>query len=200
MNIEIPMIKAFQQNALTFLSEKPSHEWEWMFLMQHYGVPTRLLDWSESPLVGLYFSVYNSKHYDKDGCFFILTPSILNANSGNVRRHPRDILCFGHDDILEDYIPSKVNDLSVAREPVAVVAPRTFERLRAQAGVFTIFHRNTDPLDSIDDARPYLKKLIIPAGAKENILKELEYLGIDELALFPELVSVGKKAMKGMIQ
>ena len=51
------LIKRFKQNAFQFLDLVPKDEWEWIFLMQHYRVPTRLLDWTESPLIGLYFAV-----------------------------------------------------------------------------------------------------------------------------------------------
>ena len=50
---EAVAIKRFKQNATAFLSQRPENDWEWIFLMQHYRGLTRLLDWSESPLVAL---------------------------------------------------------------------------------------------------------------------------------------------------
>src|SRR5438552_9721553 len=45
----------------TTLFRSPGSAWEWYFLMQHYGLPTRLLDWSECALVGLYFAAGDRK-------------------------------------------------------------------------------------------------------------------------------------------
>jgi hypothetical protein len=51
---------------------------DWLCLMQHYELPTRLLDWSESVLVALYFAVYEEKYSDSDGQVYALNARRLN--------------------------------------------------------------------------------------------------------------------------
>lgn len=54
----------------------------WLTLMQHYGLPTRLLDWSESPLVALYFALSSDKDAKTDAAVWVLNPMKLNKKVG----------------------------------------------------------------------------------------------------------------------
>jgi hypothetical protein len=69
----------FQSRASIFFETKPSLNdfSNWLTLMQHYGFPTRLLDWTRSPLFALYFSTQSFSDCN-DACIWILHPGLLN--------------------------------------------------------------------------------------------------------------------------
>lgn len=186
--------KRFRQNAFPFLDSVPRTEWEWLFLMQHYGVQTRLLDWSEHPLVALYFAVNDHARWNEDGRVWCLLPKSYNSTTHHISTPTAgDILCFDVDSELEDFLPSKIGAAGAKiLPPIAAIASQQFHRIYAQHGVFTVFHRKLDPLDQ--QATPQsLKQLLIPANAKQRIMEELTVLKIDKLALFPSLSSVASK-------
>jgi hypothetical protein len=79
---ERALIGHFQVRAPTRAHTRmpePDDYFGWLFLAQHYGLPTRLLDWTENPLVALYFAVENPEE-KTDGCIWALWPARLNAH------------------------------------------------------------------------------------------------------------------------
>lgn len=189
---ENELLNKFRQNANLLLDDAPQTPFEfgWMFLMQHYGVPTRLLDWTESPLVALYFAVEdrNPKNKKKDGALWILFPLELNRHSTKSRVY---IPSFDDEWLsnysVDQYIKGKDNGIL----PIAAIATRNNPRIQAQLGVFTISHIKKTPIEDIEDAK-HCVKFIIPASAKERLRKELEILGITRFQIFPELASIGE--------
>jgi hypothetical protein len=181
------MIKRFRQSAASRIHDQISHDWEWVCLAQHYGVPTRLLDWSENPLVGLYFAVEKneSERGVVDGKLFVLNPDLLNERSAG---KPTGVLLLGQDKMLDEYLPGSTADMK--RGAVAAVAPQSFDRIVAQSGVFTITHR-LDPLDLDKSCPDALEEFIVPQTAKVELKNELERLSVTAATVYPELEYLG---------
>ena len=111
-------------------------DWETLFEMQHYGVPTRLLDWSETFGVALFFAAtYNQSHHpDQDAAVYLLDPMALNRISGmnQVFRVPEDDGKFAYTRIYWDHTPFAAT---------ACGGNRTYLPQRANAGTARDVHR-----------------------------------------------------------
>ena len=182
---EMNLIKRFKQNAMMLVSPRPAEQIEWLFIMRHHGVPTRLLDWSESPLIGAYFTVYEKP--EKDGFLWALLPRELNKEA-NIK----DIPSFEEDEDLNSYDPDIfIRETTSRLQPLAIIAPRNSTRMQAQLSVFTINHRDNTPIEKVGKKK-HIWRYIIPKEHKATILRELELIGIGRFQLFPELQSIGK--------
>lgn len=180
---EQDMLSRFRQRAISRVSRVPVSEWEWVCLAQHHRLPTRLLDWTENPLIGLYFAADPAPNGEPetDAKVFALDATTLNRQSYGV---DPGILTLNEDDTkLTDYLPSATQ--SAVKSPLAVVAPQYFDRIVAQSGVFTIRHQ-LDALDFEEHAKSALRHWTVPASAKTDIRHQLSKLGINDSTVYPD--------------
>ena len=184
---EQAMLDEFKQDAMLRADCKEEGDWGWMVLAQHYGVPTRLLDWSLNPLQALYFAV--EKEGELDGRLYVLEPTALNSKSvGSGASFP--IMLEENNDRLEDYRIGRMTGSNCL--PVAVIAYNDFPRIGAQRGVFTLFPERRSAITD-DTLEGTCRSFVIPREHKEKILRELKFVCIDEYSSYPDLDHLGKR-------
>lgn len=189
---ETTLLNRFRQSAAMLADRRPATSFDWTFLMQHYGVPTRLLDWSESPLISMYFAVENwQEKPDTDGALWCLWPTALNQNANIVDKVEGQYIPSFDDDELQGYtVDSLRQNARLELFPVATIATRNNARIQAQMGTFTIHHNKKIAIEEVGD-QSHVAKYTIPHAAKEVLAEELKLLGMTRFSLFPELASVG---------
>jgi hypothetical protein len=192
---ERELIRDFKLNASRFINHLPESDFGWLYFMQHYGVPTRLIDWTESYLVAIYFAVLNFNK-DSDGVVWLIKPWSLNENNISQQSVPVD----SHPKLNEYLLntdPERFERRVKGEYPVAIRPNRVSPRIIAQKGVFTIHGCNTTPLNKLGNNKKgnaiVLEKIKICGKSKLKILKELHMAGISHSVLFPEMEGLAKE-------
>lgn len=191
---EAAMLARFRHEAAATGLQYGFDDWGWIAFAQHHELPTRLLDWSQSPLVGLYFATEAppaefADEDPKDGALFILNPNRLNRDAGDTDGNLR-LLSIGDDEFAK-YLPQQ--DGGSPKNPRAVVAPLLFDRIRFQAGTFTVEQKpraaDPEPLR----ASPAVRAFSIPGAAKSHIRTQLESLGFNESSIYRDLDRISQR-------
>ena len=173
---------------------RPHDEWELLIAAQHHGVPTRLLDWTYSPLVAAFFATRMSIGAgDTDRV-------VWRLDWQRVHRHfklpPLALLIDDLDKAFGDGGHSSPFGLFArSSKPFACMLepPSLDSRIVAQAATFTFMSSRNQSFDAflaeqgLSDA---LTRFIIPAGEVARFRDQLDLVGIDERRLFPDLDGV----------
>lgn len=204
------MFYEFKARAVPFLNREPSNNFEWMFLMQHYGVPTRLLDWTTNALVALFFAIESnptsdeewhnddspSKHFmetdefcSEGAAVFAISPSKLNELT--VSNPAKIYICEEADKWGHYFDPMSYEGISNFL-PIAVQSSHIDTRIRSQSGHFTLHGSNIWELDYYTPLREIMHKIFIPYIVVPQMLKDLQALGITESFIYPGLESLSR--------
>lgn len=174
-NIERLLFEEFKRTYVSFREFDPKDEWDCLALAQHHGLPTRLLDWTYSALVALWFAVRNPPGKKMSGRG--LEPGVVW------------VLCGLTGDFrLKTNTTQPLNNKS----KTLIFRPRTITpRIVAQSGVFTV-HKlvNGDHFIPLEKNSHYKNKLIkinIQPKSFSRIRKELDRLGTNASLLVPDL-------------
>jgi hypothetical protein len=180
-----------------------SHDkWRWYFLMQHYGAPTRILDWTVNPLVALYFAV--RERIEDNGAVWVVDP--WRWNTAHVKGLFGPAVAGWQEtlkyllDLEEAFDTDQDEKQTRAKWPICIEPTHIDRRIAAQGSKFVLFGNKKDMTDSpainqprsADKKHAVLDKLIIPNNVAEAIREELNQIGINERAMFPDLEGLGK--------
>jgi FRG domain len=163
-------------------------------LMQHFGTPTRLIDWSESALVAAYFACVDG--VESDGALFVADPSVVNEhygidddalNSDGAPAAParEDTLCLFFPEVLSERHIAQLGAFSYTPDPSA-----DQETLLAAA---------MPPGTPASGRGMVVSKWTIRADAKADILYQLRYANVAAHALFPGADGLGRSEAEMVI-
>jgi hypothetical protein len=190
IELEWELLSDFRHRAPPFVRSLPTLDLEILFLMQHFGVPTRLLDWTENPLVALFFALEND-----DAAVWVLDPVELNKRALN-NREGSDKIVGGNFSDLGGYHPSEEGRKVHMKHPIAVYGIHNSQRIVAQRGGFVLFGKRTEPMDlqpEISGAGGVVRKIPIAREVKREAFMELFNMGVSDSVIYPDLDGLGRE-------
>jgi hypothetical protein len=174
LSIENLLLQEFKRtNPLLIEEHRPMDDWDYLTLGQHFGLPTRLLDWSNNALTALWFATgaaYGSKD-EQHAAYAVVWILMAEAKDFDLN--------------IYDVEPFKIAETKIFR-------PRIIkQRINNQSGVFSI-HATEEMLqmrymNEIDSFNEKLIKVKIPARQVTEIRMDLDTLGVNAFSIFPEL-------------
>lgn len=194
LSLEESLIRNFKKYGYADLEPNDSF-WQIVATGQHFGLPTRLLDWTYSPLVAAHFVTVNTDAYDKDGVIYAIDvndaknnmPKVLKDELLNTRASSFSI------SMLEKHAKDFKQLEKLSKKPYFIFYEPASEDNR-MINQYSLFSLCSNPKYTIEDLlknkKSSLYKIIIPKEIKLEIRDKLDYINISERVIFPGLDSV----------
>jgi len=182
------LVTDFYIEAMRRRNNVPQNPVGRLALMQHYGLPTRLLDWSESPLIALYFATESwEKFCQVDAVVWALDPQKLNELQGYGHYLPP----LDYKSITK-YVEGAYTPQKQTGEIIACCNVENDLRMYVQQANFTI-HDTDIPMDKMDFCNSCLTKIIIPSKVKRTFFFQLKRLGFKKSTVFPDIEHIAEE-------
>lgn len=166
-------------------------DWDVMLLGQHHGLPTRLLDWTASPLVALFFACENYADHSKDGVVWCVkrleTNAALSADLKTTLEKTRTGF-FSLETLADHYPTLDAFDKLPLDSFLYFEPPSVSPRIAAQSAFFSVMPGvRTQMLPWLQDHYSCCWRVIIPAALKKEIRERLMVMNISERTIYPGL-------------
>ena len=193
--VELALLRNFRKYAHSE-GEHAQSIWDWLALGQHRGLPTRLLDWTYSPLVALHFVTESPDDMDQDGVVWCV--NFVEANKRLPARLRRIMQREGSETLTTEMLApfASLRDFDrMARTPFLVfLEPPTIDkRILNQHALFSLMSNPRADMDAWLERHPALahsdlcRRVAVPAALKWEIRDKLDQANVNERILFPDL-------------